>query len=123
MQHQIRISGNSIYWKNFRWGTIIPSQSTFELVPRTSKNLFRMFGDGLGINQEALDLLRDLNITFIKGTFNGKPFRVKVFRWIQKGIRSRYSNEKCDLQVILRLKDIFSNDDDVDIQPSLFSNA
>ena len=123
METQITLSGNSVYWKTFRWGTIIPSESTFQLVPRTSKNLFHLFGEGLGINRDALDLLSELKITHIEGTLNGKPFRVKTDKWISKGIRSPYSSEKVDPQIVLKLKDIFSDDDGEDNQPSLFGNA
>lgn len=123
MQAQIRIFGNSIYWRTFKWGEIITSESTFKLVPRTTKNLFKLFGNGLGINRDALNLLADMNITFIEGTFNGKPFRVKVDIWIRKGISSPYSNDRVDPQIILKIKDIFSDDDSVHNQPSLFGNA
>jgi hypothetical protein len=122
METQIIISGNSVYWKNFKWGTIIPSESTFELIPRTNKNLFRLFGDGLGINRDALDLLSELKITYIEGTLNNKPFKVKVDKWIRKGIKSPYSNERVDPQVILKLKDIFSEDAE-DNQLSLFGRV
>lgn len=122
MQAQIKLTNNQIYWKNFRWGTIIPSESTFELVPRTSKNLFRMFGDGLGINRDALDLLSELKITYIEGTLNRKPFRVKVDNWIRKGIKSPFSNDKVDPQIILRLKDLFSEEPE-DNQLSLFGRV
>lgn len=122
-QSHLKLSGNSVYWKNFKWGTIYPSESTFQLVPRSSKNVFRLFGNGLGINSEALELLIELKITFIEGTLNGKPFKVKVDRWIRKGIRSPYSNEKVDPQIILKLEDIFSDDEPEDNQLSIFGNA
>ncbi|OGU41042.1 MAG: hypothetical protein A2315_10870 [Ignavibacteria bacterium RIFOXYB2_FULL_35_12] len=123
MQARISLSGNNIYWRNFKWGTIFPSESTFQLVPRTSKNIFKLFGDGLGINRDALDLLSELKITYIEGTLNGKPFKVRVDKWIRKGIPSPYTSEKVDPQVVLKLKDIFSDDDSGDNQPSLFGNA
>jgi hypothetical protein len=122
MQTQLKLSGNNIYWRDFKWGTIYPSDSTFQLVPRTSKNVFRLFGNGLGLNADALQLLIELKITFIEGTLNGKSFKVKVDKWIKKGIRSPYSNEKVDPQVILKLEDIFSDDED-DNQLSFFGNA
>ena len=123
MQTQIRISDNSIYWNKFKWGTIFPSESTFQLVPRTTKNIFRLYGDGgLGINRDALNLLADLNITFIEGTFNGKSFRVKLDKWIRKGIKSPYSNDKVDPQIILKVRDIFS-DDSEDNQLALFGRV
>ena len=123
METQISLSGNNIFWRNFKWGTIFPSESTFQLVPRTSKNIFKLFGDGLGINSGALDLLSELKITHIEGTLNGKPFRVKVSKWLRKGIRSPYTSEKVDPQVVLQLKEIFADDDSEDNQLSLFGRV
>lgn len=122
METQIRISGNNIYWKNFRWGTIIPSKSTFQLVPRTSKNIFKLYGDSLGINSDALNLLAELKITYIAGTLNDKPFRVKVSKWLRLGIRSPYSGENVDPQVVLKVNEIFA-DDEENNQLSLFGRV
>lgn len=122
MVNQLKISGNNIYWKDFKWGTIYPSDSTFQLVPRSTKNVFKLFGNGLGLNSDALELLIELKITYIEGTLNNRPFKVKVDKWIKKGIRSPYSNDKVDPQMILRLEDIFSEEEE-DNQLVLFASA
>ena len=70
MQTQIHFRGNSAYWNSFKWGTIFPSESTFQLVPRSQKNVFRVF-NGLGINEELLINLKEMGIEHIEVPFNG----------------------------------------------------
>ena len=105
MQAQIRIFGNSVYWKTFKWGEIIPEKSTFRVVPRTQKNVFKMF-NGLGLNEEILFMLRDLRIKFIEVPFNGSTLSTTVEKWIREGIRSRYADDRVDRQLILSLPKI-----------------
>ncbi len=115
---QITLSANNIYWKNFCWGEILPNKSTFLLVPRTKKNIFHLYGDGLGCNTQALELLDKLNIQYIEGKLSGKPFRVSLKNWIEKGKKSPFKSETVDAQTILDLKEVFSEENSV--QPSLF---
>ncbi len=109
MQSQIRISGNSVYWKTFKWGEIIPEKSTFRVVPRTQKNVFKMF-NGLGLNEEILFMLRDLRIKFVEVPFDRSFLTTTVEKWIREGIRSRYVSDKVDRQIILPTAKISLND-------------
>ena len=121
-QTQINISGNNIFWGDFCWGKIISDKSTFSLVPRTKRNIFHLYGDGLGFNSQALELLDKLNIQFIEGRLSGKPFRVTVKIWIEKGIKSHFTRGNVDPQTILKLIDIFPEDSNTS-QLSLFGRA
>lgn len=105
MQTQITFRGNSAYWNSFKWGTIFPSESTFQLVPRSKKNIFQIF-NGLGLNEELLIILNEMGIKFIEVPFCGEMLKTTTEKWLQQGIRSRYSNENVDRQKILRLSDI-----------------
>jgi len=105
MESQINFSGNSAYWNNFRWGTIIPSESTFRVVSRSRKNVFNMF-DGLGINEDLLLILRDLNIKFLEIPFEDQILKTTVEKWLSQGIKSPYCSTKVDQQLILRLDKI-----------------
>lgn len=109
-QTQINISGNNIYWDDFCWGEIIAKKSIFSLVPRTKRNIFHAYGKCLGFNSQGLELLDKLNIQFIEGRLSGKPFRVSVKRWIEKGIKSQFTSGNVDPQTMLRLTDIFPED-------------
>lgn len=128
MQAQITFRGNSAYWNNFKWGTIYPSESTFQLVPRSKKNIFRVF-NGLGINEELLFFLNEMGIKFIDIPFCDEMLRTTTKKWLQKGIKSPYSNEKVDRQIILRLNDINLSENDsihyleIDNQLNLFGRA
>jgi len=113
MQTQITLTSNNIYWGDFCWGKIISDKSTFSLIPRTKRNIFHLYGDGLGFNSQALELLDKLNIQFIEGKLSGKPFRVSVKRWIEKGIKSPFKQGNVDPQTILKLTDIFQEDSNI----------
>ncbi len=118
MQTQIRISGNSVYWKNFKWGEIIPEKSTFRVVPRTNKNIFNLF-NGLGLNEEILFMLRDLRIKFVEVPFNNSNLITTLEKWIRDGIRSRYASDKVDRQIILPTAKINLNDSSLNLsEPS-----
>ena len=121
MQTQITISGNCIYWKDFCWGEINSQKSTFLLVRRTKRNIFNLFGGGLGINTQVLALLEKLKIQFIVGKLNEKLFKVPVKQWIEKGKKSPFQSELVDPQTILGLDEIFNNDNS--FQLSLFGSA
>ncbi len=118
MQTQIKLSENKIFWKDFCWGEIISRKSTFKLVPRTKRNIFHLWGGGLGLNSQALQLLDKLNIMFIDGKLSGKSFKVPVKKWIEKGKKSPFKSEAVDAQTILSLEEIFSKENSN--QPSLF---
>lgn len=120
MKTQIHISGNSIYWKRFKWGKILKHKSTFRVVPRTEKNVFRLF-KGLGINEEILYLLKDIGIAYIEVPFKDKILKTTVTKWISKGIRSPYASYKIDRQLILPIDKINQATNSTVInQPSLF---
>jgi len=121
VETQIKISGNNIYWKGFKWGTIYPSESTFQLVPRTKRNIFHLWGGGLGFNSQALQLLDKINIKFIEGKLSGKPFKVPVKKWTEKGRKSPFKSDSVDQQTILDLEEIFSEENLS--QSSLFGRA
>ena len=106
MQNKIHISGNSIYWKKFKWGEILKHKSTFLVVPRTEKNVFRLFGRGLGINEEILYLLKDLKIAYIEVPFKDEILKTTVAKWLSKGIPSPFASEKVDPQLILSIDEI-----------------
>lgn len=128
MDTQITFRGNSAYWNSFKWGTIFFSESTFQLVQRNQKNIFRVF-NGLGINEDLLINLKEMGIKFIEVPYCGETLKTTTKKWMQKGIRSPYSNDKVDRQIILRLNDInLSESDSIsyissDNQLSLFGRA
>jgi len=128
METQIHFKGNSAYWNSFKWGTIFPSESTFQLIPRSKKNVFNLF-NGLGLNEELLFLLNEMGVKYIEIPFCGETLKTTVKKWLKLGIRSRYSNEKVDRQIILRLSDINLSEGDsihasnTDNQLSLFGRA
>jgi len=105
MQTQLHFRGNSAYWNSFKWGTIIPSESTFLVVPRSRKNIFKMF-NGLGINEELLLILQELSIKNIEVPFCGENLETTTNKWLSKGIASPYCSEKVDKQIILPIKKI-----------------
>ncbi len=110
---QIHLSGDTVYWNSFKWGTIYPSESTFEVVPRSRKNIFKMF-KGLGINEELLFLLKELDIKHIEVPFCGEVLETTTEKWLTKGIPSPYCSDRVDQQLILPLDKI--NLDEVDTQ-------
>ena len=105
METQIHFRGNSAYWNSFKWGEIIPDKSLFRVVPRTQKNVFKIFC-GLGLNEDLLFLLRDLGIKYIEVPFNNSILSTTVYRWIKQGIRSRYVSDRVDRQLVLPLNKI-----------------
>lgn len=105
MESQINFRGNTAYWNNFKLGTIIPNESTFRVVPRSRKNIFKMF-NGLGINEELLLILKELDIKFIEVPFCNEVLETTTDKWLREGVRSPYCSDKVDQQLILRLDKI-----------------
>ena len=101
----ITLSGNTVYWKFHKLGTIYPSESMFHSVPRSRKNIFKMF-NGLGLNEELLFLLRELDIKYIEVPFCGKVLETTTDKWLSKGISSPYCSDRVDQQLILPLDKI-----------------
>ena len=106
MHTQIHFRGNSAYWGNFKLGTLHPDTLTFLLVPRSEKNVFGLFGRGLGINRELLNYLKEKGYKFIEIPFEDKLLKTTVTKWISFGIKSPFVSDKVDQQVILSLDKI-----------------
>lgn len=111
MVTQLQFRGNSAYWKSFKWGTIIPSESTFIVVPRSRKNIFKIF-NGLGINEELLILLKKLNIEYIDIPFCGKVLKTTTDKYLREGVRSPFCNERVDRQLVLNIDRINTDEKD-----------
>jgi len=109
MQVQIHFRGNSAYWNSFKWGEIIPSESTFQVVPRSRKNIFKMF-NGLGINEELLLILKELDIKYIEILFCGEILETTTDKWLREGIRSPFCSSEVDQQIILPINRITLED-------------
>jgi len=120
MQTQIHLSGNDAYWKTRKLGTIYPSETTFESVKRTPKNIFKMF-NGLGLNKQLLDLLYKTGIKIIHVPYCGKILETTTRKWLKKGIPlpQQYCSDKVDEQLILPL-DKINLDEDI---PAIVENT
>ena len=115
MATQLKLYGNSIFWKNFKWDEVISEKSLFRVVPRTQKNVFKIF-NGLGLNEEILFMLRDLRIKYIEVPFNQSILSTSVEKWLREGIRSRYVSDKVDRQIILPMSKISLNESNLNLQ-------
>lgn len=73
-----------------------------KLTPKSRVNIFKMFGEGIGINEEMI--LR-LNFNRIECEINGRLYQTTKEQLLKKGIRSPYQNHKVDRQWILKLED------------------
>jgi len=111
MHTQIHFRGNSAYWNSFKLGTLHPDTLIFRLVPRSEKNVFGLFGRGLGINRELLNYLKEKEYKFIEIPFEDKLLRTTVTKWIKRGITSPYASSKIDRQVILSVDQINMSDE------------
>ena len=102
METQLHLSGNTVYWKTRKLGTIYPSESTFLSVSRTKENIFHLF-DGLGINKELLYLLKELDIKYIEVPFCGEILKTTTNKYL-RGIPlpKKYCSDVVDLQLFLR---------------------
>jgi len=78
------------------------SNMTLRLIPKSRVNIFHLFGEGIGINEEMI--LR-LNFNLIECEINGILYRTTRQHLLQKAIRSPYQNTKVDRQWILKLED------------------
>ena len=129
MRTQITLSGNTVYWKSRKLGTVYPSESTFHSVSRSKENIFHLFG-GLGINKELLYLLKELDIKYVEVLFCGETLRTTTNKYL-RGIPlpKKYCSDVVDLQLFLRPDQI--NLDEIDThkvsstqeQLSLFGSA
>jgi len=104
-------------------GDIYREQSVFINVPRSSKNLFRILDNGLGISSEILfTILPFFSIVTIRIPFEGRTLTTTVNKWQKVGIVSPYSSTQIDKQIILSLNKINMSDlpQHKEKQPSLF---
>ena len=118
MESQINFRGNSAYWNSFKWGTIA-SESTFRVVPRSRKNLFKMF-NGLGLNEELLLILKEIDIKYIEIPFCGEILETTIDKWLREGIRSPFCSDRVDQQIVLRLDKITLDETD---PPPVMTNS
>ena len=80
------------------------------LKDKTSRNLFHLYGDGLGLNTELLNN-KIFEYEYIECMFEGQLLRTTREHFKKKGIPSRYISKKVDHQFILKLIDwIIPND-------------
>jgi len=113
MRTQIHLSGNIVYWKTRKLGTIYPSESMFQSVKRTPKNIFKLFG-GLGLNRQLLDLLYQTGIKTIEVPYSDKTLITTTKKWLTKGIPlpQQYCSDKVDEQLILPMN-LINLDEDI----------
>lgn len=90
--------------RKFKIGEIDRDSQTFRTIPRSHKNLFRVFNNGLGVNEEVLD--RYL-FDFIEVPFNGEILRTTKKHFLAKSIPSPYVSKKVDKQRILPIKEFY----------------
>ncbi len=105
MESRINFRGNSAFWNSFKWGTIFSSESTFRTVKRSRKNIFKIF-NGLGLNEQLLIILKELDIKFIEVPFCGNNLKTTTNKWLREGIRSPFCSDRVDQQIVLRLEKI-----------------
>jgi hypothetical protein len=106
---------------NFFAGIINSKLRVFYHVPRSSKNVFHLYGfEGLGINENIL-LRKDFDKIMIK--FNDEILETTRWKWLEKGITSHYCDMSVDKQIILPINKI-NLDNAVDIHAhTLFNEA
>lgn len=103
----------NIKQNSFVAGFINLPEKTFYSIPRTSKNLFRLFGGGLGLNSELLNIvLPTFNINRIIIPYEDTRLETTVDKWRRLGIVSPYGNSRVDKQIILSLDEINMKDTD-----------
>ncbi|WKZ68111.1 MAG: hypothetical protein QY331_09105 [Melioribacteraceae bacterium] len=91
-----------IFKKPKKLATLHRKSRTLELISKSKVNIFRLFGEGLGINEEMI--LR-LSFDFVECRINGTTYKTTREQLLKKGIRSPYQSDKVDRQWILRLED------------------
>jgi len=106
---------------NYYAGIINSNSRIFYHTARSSKNVFKLFGGGLGINEDIL-LREDFDKIVIK--FNDSVLTTTRLKWLKKGITSPYCNAKVDKQIILSLDKItLDNAVDIEEELNLFGNV
>lgn len=91
---------------NFLAGEVDKSEGVFYSIPRSNKNIFRLFHGaegGLGLNEEIL-LRTDFDMLKVK--FCDKILTTSRLKWLNCGIVSPYCNHIVDKQIILKLSEI-----------------
>jgi len=106
---------------NFFAGIINSNLRVFYHVPRSSKNVFYLFGfEGLGINEDIL-LRKDFDKIMIK--FNDSILETTRLNWFKQGIASPYCNSSVDKQIILPIDQITYEDVKDSQEQTLFTEA
>jgi hypothetical protein len=107
---------------NFFAGILNLEKRIFFHIPRSSKNLFHLFGfSGLGINEEIL-LRNDFDTIKIK--FQDAILETTRLKWLKKGITSPYCNFSVDKQIILDVNKINMEDTaPEEVQTNLFNKV
>lgn len=109
-EEKLRIN---IKQNSFVAGFINLPERTFYSIPRTSKNLFRLFGGGLGLNSELLNIvLPTFNISRIIIPYEDTRLETTVDKWRRLGVASPFGNARVDKQIILSLDLINMKDTD-----------
>lgn len=118
-EHEIKIF---IKQHNFFAGILNIEKRTFFHVPRSSKNLFHLFGfSGLGINEKIL-LRKDFDTIKIK--FQDNILETTRLKWLKQGITSHYCNFSVDKQIILDVNKINMEDTaPEEVQINLFNKV
>ena len=107
--------------KKFKLGEINKDTFTFRTIPRSHKNLFRMFNNGLGVSEEVLDRFL---FDFVEVPFNGEILRTTKKHFLAKSIPSPYVSKKVDKQRILPISEFYipeePEEEEADQQLSMF---
>ena len=89
-------------------GEVGQANRIFYSAPRSTKNLFYLFGEpGLGINEEIL-MRKDFDS--IKVKFNDQILTTTRLKWLKHGIVSPYCDQRVDKQIILKVSEINMKD-------------
>ena len=98
---------------NFHAGTIDLVNKTFTSSSRSFKNVFKLFGGGLGLNNELLfSVLPYYSIETIIIPFEGRILQTTTSKWKSIGVISPYGGANVDKQVILAINEINMEDSD-----------
>ncbi len=92
---------------NFKLGFIDLINLNYTSVPRSFKNVFKLFGGGLGLNSELLfSVLPYYSIETIIIPFEGRILQTTTSKWMACGVISPYGGANVDKQVILAISEI-----------------
>lgn len=95
----------------FSAGTVNISERTFISAPRSPKNLFRLFGDGIGLDAEILNVILPFYaIEKILIPYQDTVLETTPDKWRKLGIISPYCDQRVNKQIILALKKITLED-------------